>query len=468
MKLVENDQIKLKDVVSELIKNSNEIRLAIAFVRKSGVDLLNNELQDFKNRGGKLKLIFGEDFNLTDGSALEELLNQGAEMKLYLPRKGVYHPKIWIFKLTGKWSVVIGSSNLSKDALTNNIEASVVFEGNYSDPAIKGCLSAYETLWKSDRCYEIGHEYISNYKNEAKKYFKRRISIPTNGTINLAQSYNTLKDIIKSWIDIPVDDKFEDNSVWRGWYFLPNQTVITIDYLGKLQKILVFIKGHREYKKDGYLAIGTDAHGIQICKNMYLFAGITFQRRSHKLNERQLFIRQQKNYLEKFEFITEADKKISLTKLGDEFSCANKNKQKAMYETILIEYKWYDIHPFLFIIRLLLALESNTMSYDEFSFFVVHTKHDAEFDAVYDSIIAYRLLAQQDREKLIQEVQNLLQTSKGGSQKKMVIGDYNLKIKFFLEDISVFNYLNYDSQYKILKLTDVVKGQQILDDSDYP
>ena len=467
MQLVENDKVKLKDIVSNLIEHSTEIRLAIAFVRKSGVDAIISDLQAFKNRGGKLKLIFGEDFNLTDSSALESLLDQGAEMKVYLSRKGVYHPKIWMFKLTDRWAIVIGSSNLSRDALTNNIEASLVFEGRDSDADVQACLLAYDVLWESDCCFPIGTEYIRDYKNEIKRYSKRRISITTTGTINSVQSYNTLKDVIKSWIDIPVSNKFEKNSIWRGWYFLPNQTVITDDYLSKLQKILVFIKNHKQYRTAGYLDIPSNATGEQICKDIQIYADITFKRKSLKLSARDLFVRQQKNYLEKLGFITEEQTKIRLTDLGDGFSTANMAGMKVIYESILVEYKWYEIHPFLFVLRLLLALQDNTMLYDEFSFFVIHTKHDTEFDVVYDSIMTYRLLSPSDRVNLKREVERYLQSSKGRGA-KMVIEDYNLKLDFFLKDISIFDYFEYNNTTKTLKLTDPAKAQKILADSDYP
>jgi len=467
MKLVENDKVKLRDVVSNLISNSTEIRLAMAFVRKSGVEAISSDLQAFKARGGKLKLIFGEDFNLTDSSALEYLHTLNADMKVYLSRKGVYHPKIWMFKLIGKWVIVIGSSNLSRDALTNNVEANLVFEGDDSDADVKACLSAYDALWKSERSYTIGTEYIKNYKNEVKRYFKRRISITTTGKINAVRSYDTLKDVIKSWIDIPVSDKVEKNSIWRGWYFLPNQTVITDGYLSKLQKILVFIKSHRQYRTAGYLDIPSNTTGEQICKDIQTYADITFKRKSLRLSARDLFVRQQKNYLEKLGLITEEQTKIRLTNLGEQFSSANLTGIKAIYEDILIDYKWYAIRPFLFLLRLLLALQDNILLYDEFSFFVIHTKHDTEFDVVYDSIMTYRLLPSTDRDNLIKEMHGYLQTAKG-SGAKMVIEDYNLKLDFFLKDMGVLDYLDYDNKTGNLKLTDATKAQNILSNSDYP
>ncbi|MGC8621984.1 MAG: phospholipase D-like domain-containing protein [Caldisphaera sp.] len=466
MQLVENDKVKLVDIVSDLIKHSTEIRLAIAFVRKSGVDLLSSELQAFRDRGGSLKLIFGEDFNLTEGLALDHLQGLGADMKVYLAKKGVYHPKIWMFKLPNKWVVVVGSSNLSKDALTNNVEASIVLEGDSSDQDISACLTAFDVLWGSDCSFPVDKNYINNYKNEVKRYFSRRIAIAPSGTVNSMQAFTILKETIKSWIDIPVSQKYENNSIWRGWYFLPNQTVITEDYLSKLQKILLFIKNHNQYSTAGYLDIPTNATGEQICRDMYAYAGITFKRRNLKLSARDLFIRQQKNYLEKLGFIKEERKKIMLTTLGNKFSVANMAGMKDIYESILIEYKWYEVHPFLFMLKLLLTLEDNKLLYNEFSFFVVHVKHDTEFDVVYDLIMAYRLLSASDKAKLEHEVNNYLQRIKGTGA-NMVIEDYNLKLDFFLKDISVFSYLNYNKTTGILKLVDKAKAQKILNDSDY-
>ena len=136
------------------------------------------------------------------------------------------------------------------------------------------------------------------------------------------------------------------------------------------------------------------------------------------------------------------------------------------YEGILAEFKWYEVHPFLFLLKLLLQLQDNTLTFNEFSHFAVHATHDAELDGVWNSIIAYRLLTPNERTKLDEQMKNYLEKVKGPTASGVTVNYYK-KLRFFLQDISALDYLQYDEIAKTIKLTNSTKARQILIDSDY-
>jgi len=120
--LISNEQ-DFVGILKKIIKEAKEMLLEIAFVRHSGFLVLEDALREFFSRRGKLKLLVGEDFNLTQSKALKSFLNLGAELKVYKTLGFTYHPKSWIIKSKdNSYKVIVGSSNISKGALTNNVE----------------------------------------------------------------------------------------------------------------------------------------------------------------------------------------------------------------------------------------------------------------------------------------------------------------------------------------------------------
>ncbi len=115
-------------------------RCAVAFVRWSGLHLIDQPLQRFANRPGtSLECFVGVDLG---GTTIEALtyLHELPGCTLHVVRSGiptvVFHPKVYALEGRNRWWVLIGSGNLSTGGLHSNVEAYVTLEGSGPDRSL--------------------------------------------------------------------------------------------------------------------------------------------------------------------------------------------------------------------------------------------------------------------------------------------------------------------------------------------
>lgn len=112
------------------IDGADAVDLAVAFALDSGVNLIFPWLEDLLTRGGHLRLVVGDYLDITEPSALRKLRDldkEGLSGKLnahvFETRGTSFHPKAWLFRATETGgATIVGSSNLSRSALTNGVE----------------------------------------------------------------------------------------------------------------------------------------------------------------------------------------------------------------------------------------------------------------------------------------------------------------------------------------------------------
>lgn len=100
----------------------------VAFATLSGVKSLKSNLKIAKSNYKKIRFYIGIDNKITSQDALEFLLNQNIETYIYYDEsnfRSIYHPKLFIFEGSEVSRIIIGSSNLTHQALNSNIEASI-------------------------------------------------------------------------------------------------------------------------------------------------------------------------------------------------------------------------------------------------------------------------------------------------------------------------------------------------------
>ena len=112
------------------------VDIAVAFVMKSGVDILQSSIVDILARGGRVRLLTGDYLDATDPVALLQLMDLepgpgSLSRRVYqslgkhrgLPGLPVaFHPKAYIFRhTTGAGVAFVGSSNMSRSALQEGV-----------------------------------------------------------------------------------------------------------------------------------------------------------------------------------------------------------------------------------------------------------------------------------------------------------------------------------------------------------
>lgn len=106
------------------IDGADRVDLAVAFVLRSGIALLRPYLQDLLDREGRLRIVVGDYMDVTEPAALRVLLDFKGLCEVYVfeARAGSFHPKAWVFMAKGGGEAIVGSSNLSRTALTDGVE----------------------------------------------------------------------------------------------------------------------------------------------------------------------------------------------------------------------------------------------------------------------------------------------------------------------------------------------------------
>lgn len=99
----------------------------VAFVSQDGLNQILDTCLSFISKGGVVNLYIGVDLHGTSKEALELLLNH-PEINTYIVHTQsniVYHPKIYTFEGLESDMVILGSSNLTKPGLYQNMEANL-------------------------------------------------------------------------------------------------------------------------------------------------------------------------------------------------------------------------------------------------------------------------------------------------------------------------------------------------------
>ena len=105
--------------------HAKKIDIIVSFLMESGVRLILNDLKTALDRGVQIRILTGNYLGITQPSALYLLKNElgnRVDMRFYNDKHRSFHPKAYIFHYENYEDIYIGSSNISRSALTSGIE----------------------------------------------------------------------------------------------------------------------------------------------------------------------------------------------------------------------------------------------------------------------------------------------------------------------------------------------------------
>ncbi len=138
----------LTSVVADLTK-CEEFMISVAFITNSGVTVLLNTLSDLEQRGVKGRIIASQYQNFTDPIALKRLLRfKNIELRIVTEDKANMHTKGYIFRKGEKYSIIVGSSNLTQNALCENKEWNLKVSSCRTGGIVKNVVFEFETMFK--------------------------------------------------------------------------------------------------------------------------------------------------------------------------------------------------------------------------------------------------------------------------------------------------------------------------------
>ena len=144
---------------------AKQIDIIVSFLMESGVRMLLKDLKAALDRGARIRILTGNYLGITQPSALfliKKELGEKAELRFYNEKERSFHPKSYIFHYENMSEIYIGSSNISKSALTSGIEWNYRFNSQQDRHNFDLFYETFVDLFEN-HSYVIDDEELTRY-----------------------------------------------------------------------------------------------------------------------------------------------------------------------------------------------------------------------------------------------------------------------------------------------------------------
>jgi superfamily II DNA or RNA helicase/HKD family nuclease len=147
------------------IHSADRIDVVMAFVRRSGIAPLIPALRDHCTAGRELRLLTTTYTGSTEGRALDELREAGADVRVsYDTSSTRLHAKAWLLhRQSGFSTAYVGSSNLTHSAQISGLEWNVRVSGARNPGVIDKVTAVFESYWHNPDFRPYDREEFLNH-----------------------------------------------------------------------------------------------------------------------------------------------------------------------------------------------------------------------------------------------------------------------------------------------------------------
>ena len=165
---ITGDKDHLYPKLKQSFKTATTIDIIVSFLMESGVKLILQDLKEALKRGVKIRILTGNYLKITQPQALYLLkseLKDKVDLRFYNNPNKSFHPKAYMFHNPIDSEIYIGSSNISRGALTSSIEWNYRFLKSAAPNDFKVFYDTFEDLFNNHSLI-ITDEVLKDYSKQ--------------------------------------------------------------------------------------------------------------------------------------------------------------------------------------------------------------------------------------------------------------------------------------------------------------
>lgn len=168
---ITGDKDYLLDRLNEALNKAKRVDIIVAFLMESGVRLLEKDLKALADRNVPIRILTGKYLNITQPQALyllKSIFGDKVDLRFYNIKSRSFHPKAYMFEYEEDGDIFIGSSNISRSALTSGIEWNYRISKEDNNDDFNHYKAVFEDLFLNHADI-IDEERMRKYSNEWKR-----------------------------------------------------------------------------------------------------------------------------------------------------------------------------------------------------------------------------------------------------------------------------------------------------------
>lgn len=169
--LVFNDYEEGRKVLSTIEKElltCDEFFISVAFISSSGLTPLLQTLKELERKNVHGRILTTNYLTFSEPKALDIIANlSNIELKMYScdTVNWGFHTKGYIFRKNDVYHIIVGSSNLTANAMTKNKEWNTKLVATTDGEYTHNILEEFEVLWNSEHSKEYSN-FIDDYREQ--------------------------------------------------------------------------------------------------------------------------------------------------------------------------------------------------------------------------------------------------------------------------------------------------------------
>lgn len=180
----EHGQHVLTDIQNELNKCLS-FSINVAFVTEAGIGMLKTQFSDFADRGGQGRLLISPYLGFNQPKALKELLKL-RHIEVRMAKEDLNsHAKVYIFNHGLEQVVIVGSSNLTHNALKLNYEWNIKLSSTDNGDFIHKTKENFDQVWQ--QAVPLTEDLIEAYQ----KAIYRPLTLSSKPVEEVVSPYHT-------------------------------------------------------------------------------------------------------------------------------------------------------------------------------------------------------------------------------------------------------------------------------------